>query len=253
MKPETTDVSVGYLIFSSLFIMIAALAFQELNYIVFFIPLAVSFALASSRDRGGTNKNLASIGWTDNNTSMSIPYGIFGGLVAVIIGSMVVGVIPGSIIPDFSTLGKLVTASVIPPTIAVGFNIISQWLIVAPSEETLSKILSPYAGNLIFKSAPVAIIISALLWMGMHYPTFKLQGVSSSMYIVLAILYGITLLLFYITGSVLSAIVAHGTFNSVVLVTSSQSNPFAYYILFGIGLIMAVVWWKSKNKGRATT
>lgn len=248
-QSKTTSSAVtGYLIFSLIFSVLFALMFEDPMFLVFGVFILMAFILATAIDVGDINKDLASVGWSSTNIKTAVPLGIIGGIVTLVIGSFMVNInMMHPVVPDFSSLGKFFTkASVISPLMAVSANIISQWLVVAPAEESLSKIIAPYAGIMVFKDKIFAFFLAILLWTAMHIPTFVMQGVGSSMYFVLILFGVISAVLFFMTNSILTPIIAHGVFNTVIILSSS-GDTYSTLVILVVAAVLLLVWSKSSK------
>jgi membrane protease YdiL (CAAX protease family) len=241
----------GYLIFSFIFSIIFSLYFQDALFYAFTLFILMALILATAIDVGDINKDLSAVGWSSTGINMAIPLGVVGGILAVVIGSVIINVnISGLFltVPDLTAVSKIFTkASVISPIMAVSANIFSQWLVVAPAEESFSKIIAPFAGILTFKNKPLAFAIAILLWVGMHVPTFIMQGASSNMYFVLIILGVITTGLYFITNSIITPIIAHGTYNTIVIMSGASSNIYSTLTILTVAAILIYVWMKNYN------
>jgi len=257
-ESDSGSATTGYLILSGLTVVLFALAFKEPMYIIFAIPLAFIFTLGASVDKSGkgsVDDDLEAVGWSDKGMNLAIPLGIIGGMAALFIGSIITKFTPETasiMVPDFSGIAALSTATVIPPTLALSANIIAQWLCVAPSEEALARVLAPFAFMKIFKNAILAFILAAFFWMFMHAPTYLAQGANQSMYLVLLLLAFITTGLYIFTKNLMSSIVAHGVFNSGVLLSSSNFDSGTMYVVLIIVSVLVYAWLsgvlKSNNK-----
>lgn len=245
-----SSATTGYLLFSAMSIITFALALQDPMFLVFAIPIILVFVLAAARGRGDVDRDLAGIGWTNRNLEMAVPLGIVGGMAAFVFGGLVVQTegIYASIVPDFSALGKVTTASVIPPAMATSINILSQWFVVAPSEEVGYRVLAPFAGMAVFKNMVVAYIVGTLMWIMTHVPTFTVQKTPMGMYFVLVLLSIIAIALFVFTGNIMSAIIMHGVFNTGVILSTSGADMMAYYVIFSIALVLSAVWIFGRGK-----
>ncbi|CAG0948617.1 MAG: CPBP family intramembrane metalloprotease [Candidatus Methanoperedens sp.] len=258
MKPlmqQSSTSTTGYLILSSLFIVILTLMFKDPLYIVFGIPIIMVFALAASvGGKGSSDEDLAAIGWSNKHMDTVIPIGILGGIVAVFLAGLITSFTQQSaaIVPDFSSSATILSASVITPSIAMSVNIISQWLVVAPSEEAGYRILAPYAANSIFKNLGFAWIFATLLWVATHIPTFIAQGVPNSMYLVLIMIATITIGLLWYTGNIMSTIIVHGVYNTGVLLLSNKVDSLTFYIVAIIIMILFIAYYSSSKKGSRT-
>lgn len=241
----------GYLLLSAIIIMLFALVYQDTGYLTFGIPIIMVFILAASVGKGNTDSDLAQLGWTSQKLDVAIPLGILGGVVSLFLGSIIIGKLStgslATIVPDFSGMGKLGTASVVPAMLATSANLISQWLIVAPSEESLTKILGPIAIFAITKNVVIAYLGAMFLWGLMHYPKFLMTGQPNSMYIVLAVVFGIALLVFYLSGNIMGAIVSHATFNSSVILIGENVNTITIYVVGVIAAILIYAFYTSRS------
>lgn len=254
-QSKTTSSAVtGYLIFSLIFSVMFALMFEDPMFLVFGVFILMAFILATAIDVGDINKDLASVGWSSTNVRTAIPLGIIGGIVTLVIGSFIVNInMMHPIVPDFSSLSKFFTkASVISPLMAVSANIISQWLVVAPAEESLSKIIAPYAGIMIFKDKIFAFFLAVLLWTAMHIPTFIMQGVGSSMYFVLILFGVISVVLFFMTNSIITPIICHGFFNSMIILSSSGTDIYSTITVIVIITVLIFIWFNTRNTKLST-
>ncbi len=259
-ESDSGSATTGYLILSGLTVVLFALAFKDPMYIIFAIPLAFIFTLGASADKkgGSVDEDLEAVGWSDKNMGLAIPLGIIGGMAALFFGSVIMKFTPETasiLVPDFTNIAALTTASVIPAQWALSGNIISQFMVVAPAEEALARVLAPFAFMKIFKNMVIAFILAAFFWMLMHVPTYIAQGASQSMYLVLFLLAVITTVLYIITKNLMSSIVAHSIFNSGVLLSSNNFDSGTMYIVLIIAAILIYAWvsglLKSKQTGQA--
>jgi hypothetical protein len=249
------SVTTGYLIFSGLATILYALSISDNTYLVFGILLLFTFALAASvGGKGNTDSDLEAIGWSDKNMDKVIPLGIAGGFLALIVGSFIISLTArntASTVPDFSAAASILpmyTASIIPPTIAVSVNIMAQWLIVAPSEEAAYRILAPFAGVAVFKNTIIAYVFAAILWLATHINAYTMQGTPRSMYLVLFVIAMITTGLFWYTGNAISGIIAHGVFNTGVIIMAGNAGKPAMIVVFVILAVLSYGWFVGKNR-----
>ncbi len=246
----------GYLILSGLSVMMFTLALQDPMFLVFGIPLVLIFVLGASVDSGNVDEDLEAVGWSSKNMSTAIPLGIGFGLIGIFIGSIITRFTPdnaASIVPDFSSAGVLATASVVPPILSNSINILSQWAVVAPSEESLARALAPYAGRAIFKNWFIGFLFGAFFWIFLHVPTFILNNTNRSMYLVLLLIATITAILFLLTKTLISSIIAHSVFNTGVIIMSQGLNQMAFYVVFGILAVLAFAWFSGSKHERGAT
>ncbi len=245
-----SNVVIGYLVFSFIFSIIFSLYFADPMYYVFTAFLLMAIILATAIDVGDINKDLASVGWSSTNINTAIPLGVLGGIIALVLGSFIVNInMMNTLIPDLTSIAKFFTkASVISPLMAVSANLVAQWLVIAPSEESLSKIIAPFASLKIYNDKIVAFFIGILLWISMHVPTFIMQGAGNNMYFVLFILGVITAALFFMTNSILAPIIAHGIFNTAVILSTAQSNIYDTFTILIIVAVLVLVWLKNPQK-----
>lgn len=245
---ESGSATTGYLILSGLTVVLLTLFYKDAIYLVFAIPIVLVFTLAASGDktgRGSVDDDLEAVGWSDRNLGISIPLGIIGGMAALFFGSIITRFTPETasiLVPDFSGLAALNTATVIPPYLSLSVNIFSQWAVISPSEESLARILAVYAFLKIFKNVILAFVLASLFWLFLHIPTYITQGASMNMYLVLLLLAVVTTALFVYTKNLLSAITAHGTFNTGVLLSSNNFDSGTMYTILIIVAILLYAW-----------
>lgn len=256
LLPKESTASTGYLILSAMFVVLFTLAFNDAIFLVFGIPLLLVFILGASLDAGKPEKDLEIVGWSGRNMGIAVPFGIAGGILSLLAGTYLTrSITPSAIymspmqvfVPEIATLGVLTAASVIPPFLSTGANIISQWFVVAPSEESLSKVLVPYAIYSIVPNWVLAYIIGAVFWIFLHIPKFIAQGVDGRMYIVLLFIAFVTTALTIFTKTILTAVISHGVFNSGVIIIGQGVNQTAFYIIIIILAILTYTWFKSKG------
>lgn len=250
IKTKSGGITTAYLLFAVLATVTFGLALNDLSFLYFAILILLAFALSAMADKGSPQKNLETIGWSDRNISQAIPYGIAGGLLTIFIGSYLLRLTPQAsslIAPDFSATASILTGVIIPSSYAISFNIIGQWLIVAPAEEAGYRIVAPFAALSALGSEFLAFGIATILWIFSHVPAYVSQNAPNSMYAVLLVLATVTILLIKITGTVMSAIVAHGTYNSIILLMSSPSNTTTLFIMMAIFLILIYIWFRSSK------
>jgi len=254
-ESNSGSATTGYLILSGLTVVLFALAFKDPMYIVFAIPLAFIFTLGASVDksgRGSVDDDLEAVGWSDKNMQLAIPLGIIGGMIALILGSIMTKYTPDTasiLVPDFSGVAALTTATVIPSSLALSVNIASQWLVVSTSEESLARVLAPFAFMKIFKNTVVAFILAAFFWIFMHVPTYTAQGANSMMYGVLLLLAAVTTILYLFTKNLMSSIIAHATFNTGVLLSAENFDSGTLYTVLTILAILVYAWLSGMLKG----
>lgn len=256
IREESGSFTTGFLLFSGLFTILYSLSVGDNTYLVFGLLLIFTFALAASvGGRGNADSDLESIGWSNKNMAAVVPLGIAGGVIALIVGSLIINLSSkstASIVPDFSAMASVLpmySASVIPPTIAVAANIAAQWLIVAPSEEAAYRILAPFAMVSMFKNTIIAYFLAAILWMATHVNAYTVQGTPHAMYLVLFVIAIITTLLFWFTGSAISGIIAHGVFNTYVVLAGAENiGTAAYIVVLVILAILFFAWINGKEK-----
>lgn len=260
LLPKESTASTGYLLLSALFVVLFTLAFEDPMFLVFGIPLLLVFILGASLDAGKPEKDLEIVGWSGRNMGIAVPFGIAGGLLCLLVGTYLTrGIAPSAIymspmqvfVPEIATLGALTAASVIPPFLSTGANIISQWFVVAPSEESLSKTLVPYAIYSIVPNWVLAYIIGAIFWIFLHVPKFITQNVDGRMYIVLLVIAFITTTLVIFTKTILTAVISHGIFNTGVIIIGGGANQTVFYIIIIILAILTYTWFRAKEAKRA--
>ncbi len=247
-RTDSGSATTGYLILSGLTVVLFALWFKDAMYLVFGIPLAFIFTLGASADKtgkGSVDEDLEAVGWSDKGMELAIPFGIIGGMLALFLGSIITRYTPETasmLVPDFTGIAALTTASVVPAQWALSANIISQFMVVAPAEEALARVLAVFAFLKIFKNIIIAFILAAFFWLFLHIPTYLAQGASQNMYVVLLILAFVTTVLYLFTHNLMSSIVAHSTFNSGVLLSSSNFDSGTMYVVLIIAAILIYAW-----------
>lgn len=245
-----SNVTIGYMIFSLVFSILFAFYFSDPMYFAFALFILTAIILATAIDIGDINKDLASIGWSSTNISTAIPLGILGGIAALILGGFIVSINAMHVlIPDMTAISRFfTTANIISPSLAVSANLFAQVFVVVPGEEALKMVIAPYAGLKIFKNKIIAFFIAIILWELYHVPTFIMQNVDSNMYIVLFILGIITVILFFLTQSILSPLIAHGTYNIIIILSSAVTNIYSTLTIASILIILLTVWLKNSQK-----
>jgi len=251
-RDTKSNATVAYVIFCVVFVMVFALMFKDAMFLVFGFPIVLLFALGSSFDGGTTEQDLETVGWSSGNMKNAVPIGIVGGLSGLMIGGLITNFVPGqmaSLVPDLAGTSSILTASVIPASLSISANIFSQFMVIAPSEEALSRVLIPYASYKAFKNWIIAfVVIAPAIWIGSHIPTFIAQGAPQSMYLVLFVLAMITTAGFLLTKTILTAIISHGVFNSGVIIINGGIDITAYFIVFLIIAVLAYAWFKGDAK-----
>lgn len=250
IKTKSGGVTTAYMIFAALATVTFGLALNDISFLYFAVLILLAFVLSAMSDKGSPQKNLASIGWSDRNIGQAIPYGIAGGLLVVFIGSVLLKLTPQSssiIAPDFSATASIMVGAIIPASYALSFNIIGQWLITAPAEEAGYRIVAPFAAMSAFGSELIAFAIATLLWIFSHVPAYLSQNAPNSMYLVLIVLSIVTISLIKITGTVMSAIVAHGTYNTIVLIMSSPSDSGTLFVMMAIFFTLIYIWFRGRK------
>ncbi len=250
IKTKTGGVTTAYLIFAALATVTFGLALNDLSFLYFAVLILLAFGLSATSDKGSPQKNLESIGWSDRNISQAIPFGIAGGILTVFIGAIVFKLTPQTsslIAPDFSATAFIVIGSVIPASYALSFNIIAQWIIVAPGEEAGYRIVAPFAAMSAFGSELIAFGIASVLWIFTHVPAYVSQNAPNSMYLVLAVFSIIAIALIKLTGTVMSAIVAHGTYNTIVLIMASPPDSTTMFVMLAILFALLFIWFRGKK------
>ena len=246
-KTDSGSATTGYLILSGLTVVLLTLFFKDPLYLVFAVPLAFVFTLGASVDKGkgSVDDDLEAVGWSDKGMELAIPLGIIGGMAVLFLGSIMTRYTSDTasiFVPDFTNIAALTTASVIPAQWALSANIIAQWMVVAPAEEAMARILAPFAFMKIFKNTIIAFILAAFLWMGMHIPTYLSQNANQSMYLVLFLLAFVTTTLYIWTGNLISAIIAHSVFNTGVLLSANNFDSGTMYIILIVIAILLYAW-----------
>lgn len=250
IESKTSSVVTGYLGYSFIFSVIFSLYFQDALFYAFTFFILMAIVLATAIDVGDIDKDLESVGWSDTNSNNAIPLGVIGGISALVLGSFFVNINMINVLtPDLTSFAKIFTkATIIPPLYAVSANLIAQWTVILPAEESLKLIIAPYAGIKIFKNTFIAFFIAILLWEVAHVPTYIMQGVDNNMYIVLFILGVITAGLYLITKAIIAPLVAHGTYNTIVILSSSTPDVYGKITLFAIVTILVIIWLKKNTK-----
>ncbi len=249
IKTKSGGVTTAYLLFAVLATVTFGLALSDLSFIYFAILILSAFALSAMVSTGSAQKKLAGIGWSDQNISMAIPYGVLGGLFTIFIGAFLLRLTPQTssmIAPDFSATASIVSGSIIPVSFAVAFNIIGQWLITAPAEEAGYRIVAPFAALSAFGNEFVAFGIATFLWIFTHVPAYVSQNAPQAMYLILVILALVTIFLIKVTGSIMSAIVAHATYNTIVIMMAAPSDGITIIVILAIFMVLLYIW----NRGR---
>ncbi|MDD5453914.1 MAG: CPBP family intramembrane metalloprotease [Candidatus Ratteibacteria bacterium] len=247
-ESDSGSATTGYLILSGLSVIILALFYKDPLYLVFAIPLVLVFTLAASADktgRGSVDEDLEAVGWSDKGMEIAVPLGIIGGMAALFIGSIITKYTADTasiLVPDFTGASSLSTASVIPPYLSLSVNILSQWLVVSSSEESMARVLAPFAFLKIFKNIFIAYILASAFWILMHIPTYLAQGANQGMYLVLLLLAFVTTLLYIFTKNLMSSIIAHSTFNTGVLLSSNNFDAGTMYVVTLIIAILLYAW-----------
>ncbi len=238
MKAEQTDSLTGIILLTSISIVAFSLFSQDTQILIFAIPIIYGLIIAVSRKNNkDIDDGIRSIGLRESNIKTAIPLGIAVGLLCFIIGNLIISLtsrVTASSIPTFAI--SLSGASFIPANVFLGVNILTQWLIVSPSEEIGFRFLCPYIYNSFIKFAPVAMLLATVTWVGIHIPTYIMQAVPFSMYIVLLIIGLISIGLVYYTSSLTASVIMHATFNTLVLIIGGVLNIFTYIILILIAI-----------------
>lgn len=250
IKTKSGGVTTAYMIFAALATVTFGLALGDLSFLYFAVLILLAFVLSAMSDKGSAQKNLSSIGWSDHNISLAIPLGIAGGIITIFIGAFIFRLTPQTssmIAPDFSATASILTGAVIPAAYALSFNVIGQWLITAPAEEAGYRIVAPFAAMSAFGNEILAFAIASLLWIFTHVPAYVSQNAPNSMYLVLAVFSIVAIALIKITGTVMSAIVAHGTYNTLVLIMSSPLDSTIFIVILSILFILLFIWVRGKK------
>ena len=258
MKPnlltsERSSITTGIMILSLLFVVGYTLFLDDSMYLVFAIPLLAFITFSALRGGDDIDESLENLGWGDRNIWFALPMGFVGGAVALLIGGIILNVnlVNASLlIPNMKTAGGLAVASVIPVSIAITADIISQWMVVAPSEEAGFRVLAPYALSSIIPNPIFIFTGSTLMWAAYHYPTWVMSGTNTNMYIIIVVWGMIFAALLLITGNVLSSITAHAVTNSSIIIINNDILGTVQVIL-GIFMIAIIGFgiWQYKEKG----
>ncbi len=249
-----SNATTGYFILCGIAILLYALATHDSMYLLFEVPILLMFALGSSVGKGTVEDSLETVGWSSRNLNKAVPAGIIGGLVCVILGGIITRFSiaqMGALVPDFTGISLTGASSVIPVSYAIGANILVQWFVIAPSEESLARILTPYAINKILKNWFVAFALAGLLWAAMHTPALMMQNASPSMYLVLLVIATVTTAVLLITGNIMSAIIVHGVYNTTISIMSSGIDNTGYMVLFALTAVLLFAWYKKSSKSKS--
>lgn len=225
--PEIDSPAVAYLVICV--IVTFALSITDQTMIGFGILLLLLFVFAASLDKGSSDANLKALNWTNLNFSLALITGVMGGLIALLVGSMILDYdkrTASILVPDFYFAASLAGVTVASVSLATTFNVLAQWFTVAPAEEAMARILGVRAGMSIFRTTSIAYIFGSSLWIIMHIPTYTAQNAQSEMYIVLAFLALVAIGLLYLTKNIFSAIIAHATFNTGVIMLAANGEMF---------------------------
>ena len=258
MKPkllvsERSSITTAIMILSLLFVVAYTLFLQDAMFMVFAIPLLAFVTFSALRGGDDIDESLENLGWGDRNIWFAIPIGFIGGAAALLVGGILLNVNLANasfLIPNMKASGGLVVASVIPASIAISADIISQWMVVAPSEEAGFRVLAPYALSSIIPSSIFIFTGSTLMWAAYHYPTWLMSGTNVNMYIIIVAWGMIFAALLLITGNILSSITAHAVTNSSIIIINNNIYG-TTEVIIGI-LIIALVGfgiWQYKEKG----
>lgn len=241
------------------------LAYDDWRTIVFALILIGTFLIGVSTDTSGkpADSDLAQVGWVSDRDHMFVPIGVITGMLALFLGGLIMELFPQGILSSSATITQqnmaLLSAAlvpdysgiklgqVIPVYMAVGANIIAQFFVIAPSEESLSKIYLPWGFMSLFKNLGVAYLFGQIGWVLLHVFTFIAQNASSAMYLVLLMLGGVTLLIYSFTKSIFSSSTAHSTFNSGVILLSSGMNIITFGVISSIGAALTYIWLQPKG------
>ncbi len=244
MKAEQTDSLTGIILLTSISIVAFSLFSRDTQILIFAIPIIYGLIIAVSRKNNkDIDDSIRSIGLGESNTKTAIPIGIAVGLLVFIFGNLVISLtsrVTASSIPTFAI--SLSGASFIPANVFLGVNILTQWLIVSPSEEIGFRFLCPFIYNSFIKIAPVAMILATITWVGIHIPAYIMQAVPLSMYFVLFFVGLISIGLIYYTNGLTASVVMHATFNTLVLAIGGVLNIYVYFILIIIALSLILLY-----------
>lgn len=256
LKVEETNSLTGMILLTSLALLTFGLFTQDINLLWFALPIIFSLIIAISRRSGDIDEAVKSIGISGTNIQSAIPIGIIAGVIVFIIGSFIVTFTDkntASMIPTFAIASlSPATSTLIPAGSFLAMNLLIQWLIVAPAEELGFRFLAPYIFYSFSKSIPFAILFGTLLWIVEHVPTFAIQGASQGMYIVLLLLGIMSIALIYYTGGIIASWIAHGVFNSLVLIMTGTLNSITYLVIIGIIISLIIIYSKSGGKNAKT-
>lgn len=253
LTSKRSSVTTAIMILSLLFVVAYTLFLDDAMFMVFAIPLLAFIIFAKLNEGNDIDESLESVGWGDRNIWFAIPMGFIGGAFALIVGGLLLkaNLAQASIlIPNMQITGGLAVASVIPASVATSANIISQWMVIAPSEEAGFRVLAPYALSSIIPTPIFIFGASIVMWAAYHYPTWLMSGTNANMYIIIVVWGIIFASLLLLTGNILSSITAHAVTNSSIILING--NVFGTIeVLFGILLIAAIGFgiWQMKEKG----
>lgn len=235
---EITQPLTGLFLLTGIAIMVFGLFTDNVNMLFFAIPIIFALIVSVSRGFSDIDNAVASIGVSGYNIRDSITLGLTAGVMVYVIGSMLITFTDDNtmaLVPMFA-ISNTATASVIPSYIFLGINILIQWLVVAPSEEVGFRFLSPYVINSLVNNLPISMIVGTLLWVFIHIPTYTIQNAPLMMYLVLVIMGIVAIYLIWITGSLISAIILHAVFNTIVVLISGPPTWFTYIVLITISI-----------------
>ncbi len=251
-KPEETKSLTGIILLSGISIVTLGLFTQDLSLLWFSIPIIFSLIIAVSRGSRDIDDAVKSIGITGTNIQTSVPLGIIAGMVVFLIGSLFVSYTDrntASLVPVFAIASLTpATTTLIPASVFLFVNVLIQFFVVAPAEELGWRFLTPYALYSFSKSIPFAMFFGTFLWMLTHVPTFMLQNVAQSMYIVLLMMGIVSIALIYYTSGIIASWIAHATFNILVLVLSTAITSTTILTMLVMMFILFLIYVKGGDK-----
>ncbi len=251
-KPEETKSLTGLILITGIALVTLGLFTQDTSLLWFSIPIIFSLIIAISRGSHDIDEAVKSIGIAGTNIQTSVPLGIIAGMVVFIVGSLFVSYTAkntSSLVPVFAIASLTpATTTLIPASAFLLVNVLIQFFVVAPAEELGWRFLTPYALYSFSKSIPFAMFFGTVLWMFTHVPTFILQGISQSMYIVLLMLGVTSIALIYYTSGIIASWIAHATFNILVLVLATAITSTTIISMVVIMFILFLIYVKGGDK-----
>jgi membrane protease YdiL (CAAX protease family) len=221
---------------------------EDYSYNVFAYMVIIYLLYAALQSKSSVEKSLANVGFKRDNFPYCAGLGLIASVVCIIIGNLIYSEFDSTasvFVPSFTFMASSVT-----PSVLVGLNVVSQYLVVGISEELGFTYFASSLFNKFVNGSIIAYILSRLLWAANHYPNWSESNTPAIMYVILFIWGLVFVSLYVLTGNILTSVVAHAHMNALVIL--SQSTNILYLMVFTVvlGIILMTNPDKLKRKIR---